>query len=217
MKRYAALTLFALVCAALGGCVDTVFETQPGSAISTCDPQFVGSWRLLPAEPPSNNDELFVIVEPACKRWRFIENGKDDANTENEVHIAFAKVAGKPLVTVKNDEKHDYAHYDPTWRTGYMYLRYVVADGNIKLYPVDDKHVAHLILDGKVKGRTEVITQSPGSTRAEGELHNFVAGNADEMARVAQLDGIFTEAKFFMLKPATAAEIFKGSKDPAQP
>jgi len=217
MKRLVVGLLLVCSCAALSGCVDTVFETQPSGTIGTCDAHFVGQWRLLPAEPSSSNDELFVIVEPACKRWRFIEDAKDDVNTENEVHIAFATVAGKPLVTIKNEEKHEYAHYDHKWRDGYMYLRYVVGDDGIKLFPVDDKRVAHWIIDGKVKGHSEVLTQSPGSTHQEGELHNFVAGNADEMTRVAQLDGIFTEARFFMLKPATTAEIFKGGKDPQQP
>jgi len=34
---------------------------------------------------------------------------------------------------------------------------------------------------------------------------------------VAQLDGIFSESRFFTLKPATTAEIFKGGKDPGNP
>lgn len=211
------LAIAALYVVTLSGCQDTLFENQPGTAVRACDERFVGSWRLLPADPPSNDDALFVIVEPACKRWRFIDNGKDDVNTENEVRVAFADVADKPLVTIRKEEKHEYAHHDSKWRDGYLYLRYVFADGEIKLYPVDDKRVAHWIVDGKIKGRTEAITQSPGSTQRERELHNFVAGDASEMARVAQLDGIFTEARFFTLKSATAAEIFKDGKDPEHP
>lgn len=211
------LAIAALCIFTLAGCQDTLFENQPGTAIKACDEHFVGSWRLLPADPPSNSDELFVIVEPGCKRWRFIDNGKDDVNTENEVRIAFADVANKPLVTIKNEEKHEYAHYDPKWHDGYMYLRYAFADGKIRLYPVDDKRVAHWIVDGKIKGRTETITQSPGSTQREGELHNFVSGDRDEMARVARFDGIFTETRFFTLIPVTTAEIFKGGNDPEHP
>jgi hypothetical protein len=216
MKRFAALCVAASL---LSGCVYSVFEAQPSATVNVCDERFVGAWRLLPADPPSNNDELFVIVTPGCKRWRFIDNGKDDANTENEVHVAFAEVAGKPLVTVKQDAKKDtnYASRDHQWSDGYIYLRYVFAEGSIKLYPADDKRIAHLIVDGKVKGRTETVTQSPASTRKEGEMHNFIAGNTDEMARVAQLDGVFSESRFFTLKPATTAEIFKDGKDPEHP
>ena len=205
MKSLLLSGTLALLC----GCQDTLFETQPGAAISACDEHFIGSWRLLPADPSSSNDELFVIVEPGCKRWRFIEDGKDDAETEKTVHVAFAHVGDLQLMTVKNDEKHAANDADGRWRDGYLYLRYEFAGDTIRLHRVDDKRVAHWIVDGAIKGRTETITQSPGSTRHEGDLHNFVSGDRDEMARVALLDGIFQANGYYTLKPATTAEIFK--------
>jgi hypothetical protein len=208
MKSFLLLCTLALLC----GCQDTLFETQPGAAISPCDEHFVGSWRLLPADPSSNNEELFVIVEPGCKRWRFIEDGKDDTKTENSVHVAFARVGDLALLTLKEDQPapHD---SQARWCDGYRYLRYEFVDGTIRLHAIDDKRVAHLLIDGGIRGRTERISREPGSQRDSDDLHNFVAGNAKEMARVAQLDGIFRSGGYYTLKPATSTEIFKPAKN----
>ncbi|MBS0569658.1 MAG: hypothetical protein JSS28_03555 [Proteobacteria bacterium] len=190
----------------LCGCQDTLFETQPGTHVAACDARFVGPWRLLPADSEKADDAFFVVVEPQCKRWRFIEDGKDDTKTENSVHVAFARVGDLTLLTLKEDQP---AAHDPQarWSHGYRYLRYEFADATIRLHPVDDKRVAHLIIDGGIHGRTERISREPGSQRGSDDLHNFVAGDAQEMARVAQLDGIFRSGGYYILKPATAAEI----------
>ncbi|HST27223.1 MAG TPA: hypothetical protein VLK26_02505 [Rudaea sp.] len=210
MKSLLLLGALALLC----GCQDTFFETQPGTRITACDERFVGQWRLLPADPAKADDAFFVVVEPQCKRWRFIEDGKDDIKTENSVHVAFARVGELALLTLKEDQpaSHD---SQARWSDGYRYLRYDFVDGTIRLHAVDDKRVAHLIIDGGIHGRTERISREPGSQRDSDDLHNFVAGDAKEMARVAQLDGIFRSGGYYTLKPATHDEIFKSTGKPA--
>jgi hypothetical protein len=216
MKLLAATLLLSL--GLLTGCKDTIFESQPTEKVSTCDEHFVGKWRLLPVEKKKDDDELFVIVEPACRRWRYIEDGKDDTDTEKTVHVAFAKLGDLPLLTLKIDEKKPSTDSGTRWHTGYQYLRYEFVDKTIRLHPVDNAHVAHLIIDGGVLGRTERISREPGGKGGNSEeLHNFVAGKPDEMARVAKLDGIFSSAEFYTLKPAVDAEIFKAASQPAKP
>jgi len=212
------LPLLALA-AVTSGCTDTVFESQPSDSVASCDTHFVGKWRLLSSDSKDKNDRLFVIVDPDCKRWHFIEDGKEDESIARTTHFAFAQVGGKPLLTVKVDpEKKNENDAQARWHDGYFYFRYEFADQEIHLHAVDDRRVAHLIIDDKIQGRSERVSKQPGSARSgNSELHNFVAGKPEEMARVAQLDGVFADADVYVLKPASKAEIFKRSKLSAKP
>jgi hypothetical protein len=228
-----AVTALLLCTAALSGCKDTTFEAPPSDTVSACDAQFVGKWRLLASDDKRGDDDAYyVIVERGCKRWRFIEDGKDDAKTEQTVHLSFAKAGDVPLLLVRMDpEKSSATDAHARWSNGYMYLRYEAAEKTLRLHPVDNAHMAHLIVDGAVSGRTERITREPGDksaretnekelrlkSTAHDELHNFVAGDSAEMARVAQLENIFDAHDFYTLKPATDAEIFRAKKKPAKP
>lgn len=207
--------LLALWCAAmLSGCVETLFESQPAETMAACDPHFVGKWRVEPTDNKDSNDEMFLIVERQCRRWRFIEDGKEDEKLEKTTHVAFGNVAGQALLTVKADPDKP-GDNDP-WRVGYYYFRYDLADKTIHLRGVDDRRVAHLIVDGKVFGRTQRVSREPGDQRASAdgsnELHNFVAGGSAEMARVVQIEGLFADHDAYVLKPARDAEIFKAAK-----
>jgi len=210
------IAMLVLLAATLGGCTDTLFESPPGDNVSSCDKHFVGNWRVLATDDKDKNkdSEMFLIVEPQCKRWRFIEDGKEDEKLAKTTHIAFGNVGGKALLTVKVDEDKPAA--DSRWRNGYYFLSYTFADKTIRLRGVDDKRIAHRIIDGSVLGRTERVSREPGDKRSGGsgssELHNFVAGDPAEMARVAQLEDVFADADTYLLKPASKAEIFKARK-----
>jgi len=209
-----------LLAGLLSGCVDTLFESQPAETVSSCDRRFEGRWRVLPADSKNQDDELFLIVDPQCKHWHFLEDGKEDEKLARTTHIAFASVAGKALLTVKVDpDAKDAGAADARWRDGYYYFRYEFADKSIHLRGVDDHRVAHLIIDGDIQGRTERVSREPADRRggSSSELHNFVAGKPDEMARVVQLDGVFGAADAYVLKPATRAEISRSAKKPAKP
>lgn len=209
-----------LLAGILSGCVDTLFESQPGENVAACDRHFVGTWRMQATDSKDADEELFLIVDPECKRWRFIEDGKEDEKLEKTTHLAFATVAGKSLLTVKVDQDSKDAHNaDAKWRDGYYYLRYEISDKTIRLQAVDDQRIAHMIIDGKMQGRTERVSREPGDKRGgtSSELHNFIAGNPAEMARVAQLDGVFADADAYILKPATRADISRSAKKPAKP
>lgn len=180
--RFAAT--LCLVCTALCGCVDTVFESLPGKNISQCDQRFAGKWRLSNSKKDVEGDKnLFVVIVPDCKAMHFLEHGKDDTGTDTKTHIAFASIGTKSILAVKFDEND--THTNKTdWSNGYHYFLYDIHKGEIRLRGVDDVQVAHLIIDGKVQGRTEKISKRPGG-RTEGDgltLHNYVAGNAEAMA-----------------------------------
>lgn len=166
-----------------------------------------------------NNDQLFVVVDPACKAFHFIENGKGDPESESKTHLAFAKVGQKSILTVKIDVDQNIDEKGRKWRDGYRYFLYEIRDKEIRLHQVDDKQVAHMIIDDKILGRTENISRSPGGGRSPhgDELSNFVVGKPDDLARVAQMPGIFTKS-YLTLKPATQGEISKSEKaSPSNP
>lgn len=157
---------------------------------------------------PKDDEKLFIQVEPDCRALHLFENGKDDTETDAKTHLAFASVGAKSILAVKfdNDQSPDDR---ADWSNGYHYFLYDVRNGEIRLRPADDTRAAHLIIDGKLQGRTEKISKYPGGrTRGDGlTLHNYIAGNADAMAKAVELRGIFADAPYFRLKPATDAEI----------
>jgi hypothetical protein len=211
MKLAAAL---CLVTAALCGCVDTIFESLPGKNISPCDQRFVGKWRLVGNEKERKNDEnLFIVVDADCKALHLFEDGKDDTDTDAKTHLTFASVSAKSVLAVKFDDDGQHTE-KPDWSNGYHYFLYDLHKGEIHLRAADDKQVARLIVDGKLQGRTEAISKNPGG-RTEGEgmsLHNYVAGDAEAMAKAVEVRGIFADAPYLTLKPATDAEISASAK-----
>ena len=209
-----AAAMLCLAAVALSGCVDTVFESQPGRHISQCDQRFVGTWQLLSQEKDRKDDEkLFLAIEPGCKTLHLFENGKDDTETDAKTHLAFASVGAKSILTVKFDS--DQSHTDKVdWSNGYYYFLYDVRNNEIRLRPANDARVAHLIIDGNLQGRTEKISKMPGGQRSgDGMmLHSYVAGDAEAMAKAVELGGVFAEPPYFILKPATDAEILAPTK-----
>jgi hypothetical protein len=215
--RAAFASIAMLITGLLSGCAETLFESTPGNKIVSCDQHFVGAWRLGTSDKSDgmNADKLFVIVDPACKAFHFIENGKGDPESESKTHIAFAKVGQESILTLKIDIDRNSDEKERKWRDGYRYFLYEIRDKEIQLHPVDDKQVAHMIIDDKILGRTENISRSPGGGRpSHGDmLSNFVVGKPDDLARVAQMSGIFTKP-YLTLKPATQDEISKSEKAP---
>jgi hypothetical protein len=215
VTKLAVVVALLLCTALLGGCEDTTFEAQPSREMASCDPGFVGHWHLVDSDHRKENDaddEMFVIAEPGCARWRFIEKGEDDEKTNKNTHLSFGKVARQRILAVKLDDDTPAADTQGSrWKNGYLYFRYEFRGDSIELYPVDDVAVARLILDEKIQGRTEKVSAEPGAKRRThgSELHNFVAGTPDDMARAVQMRGIFQNKKHFVLKPATEAEIFR--------
>ncbi|WP_330888587.1 hypothetical protein [Rudaea sp.] len=191
-----------------------MFESLPGKHISQCDPHFVGKWRLLSQDTDRKDDKsLFLVVEPGCMALHLFENGKDDTETDRQTHLAFASVGTKSLLAVKFD--NDKSHTDKVdWSNGFHYFLYDLSNHEIRLRPADDVAVAHLIIDGKLQGRTEKISAEPGGQHRNhgSELHNYVAGDSEAMAKAVELGGVFADTPYFTLKPATDAEISASAK-----
>jgi len=201
----------------LGGCVETVFESTAGSDVKACDAQFVGNWRVLPADGSAKDQALFIVVDAGCKTLHFVEDGKEDADMAKKTHVSFAKVGERSVLMAKID--NDTKGPDAKWSEGYHYFLYERRGDEIRLRPVDDKQVAHLIIDGKLFGHVEKISRRPGDPSANRDddrratLRNYVAGKPEDMAQAVGVDGVFAAEPSHILKSASRAEMSKAAKD----
>jgi hypothetical protein len=136
----------------LAGCEATTFQNPP-LAESACDARLVGDW-LSVADSDSNDTpgEVELQIDKACS-LSMIEHKKngDEGGDATLLHVG-------------RDGAQDYFWLDATWAfkraqsnqpapAGDVYvLRYVVRDKEMQLYTIDDRAVAHRILDDELKG-----------------------------------------------------------------
>ncbi len=191
MKLASCLGL-TLVFLSLAGCVETRFESPLGDNIETCDVRWKGLWTGVedaPIDSDSNtsafhvndNCEFTVIEQPEkggpLKRvhvpLNYVHAGGND-------YIIVADSAVKGLVKLKPPHA-----VDPVPEKSFFYMRYRMHGDRIDLYQVDSKHLAKLIVDGKLDGTVD---------KSANDLHVFVHGNRTQMLNLVHRESVF-EAK----------------------
>ncbi|MBN8481964.1 MAG: hypothetical protein J0L88_10295 [Xanthomonadales bacterium] len=176
---------------ALGGCEVTRFESLPGDHVERCDARWVGNWRLAADDDDDANDLAYVSVNSDCSGIRTVENGK--VADSPEVKLQFARVGRMNIVAVLLADQKSVSKEDPGRSPGFHYFRYEAGRDRISLHAVDDRRVADLIINGKLRGSVKFDSQGPqGRKPPHGStLENFVAGDTAAMARAVQQRGVF--------------------------
>jgi hypothetical protein len=188
MKLASCLGL-ALTFLSLAGCVETRFESPLGDNIETCDARWKGLWTGVedaPVDRDSNtsafhvndNCEFTVLDQPekggALKRvhvpLNYVHAGGND-------YIVVADSAVKGLVTLKPPHG-----VDPAPEKSFFFMRYRVRGDRIELYQVDSKHLAKLIVDGKLDGSVD---------KSANDLHVFVHGSRAQMLDLVHRESVF--------------------------
>ncbi|HNR91130.1 MAG TPA: hypothetical protein PKO41_01775 [Dokdonella sp.] len=184
-----ALTLLLV----LAGCVETRFESLPGDQVERCDARWVGNWRFVSSEDKREaaDDAVFIAIGAGCRDIRVFEKGKQDDDLTADLH--FARVDRMRILAVQLIEQKDKGKAKGEWDGGYHYFRYDTRANRIDMYAVDHDRVAHLLIDGKLRGRVEMVSQRPGVHRQSHgrSQENFVAGDASAMVEVVRKPGIF--------------------------
>ena len=159
-------TLVAAMALALGACQMTTFEAAPLAA-SPCDPALAGDW-LSQDEDPAKNGEVVLRMDDACQLVL-------QTTTKDGVRTG----APTPLHLGQHG-LYRYAWVDARWAmaqfeedhvppAGDVYLLRIASDGDrVTLWTINDKAVAHAIIDGTLQG--EVASRNR-------ELFNRLAGN----------------------------------------
>ncbi len=189
MMRFVVLSIaFAL----LAGCVQTRFESLPGDQVEACDARWVGNWRVVITGEDDDPDELHASIGADCNEIRLFEDGK--ADDKNDARLHFAKVGNLSVLAVQIlDDKHDKAEASADKQPdGYHYFRYVARARQIDLHAIDHERVAHLLVDGKLRGSIELNSQGTRAKRPRHDtLDNFVAGDPSAMAKAVRSRGLF--------------------------
>ena len=165
--RYFPLAL--LIC--IGGCTATTFQNPP-LAESTCDSHMVGDW-LSVADSGSNDTpgEVELKIDATCG-LSMIEHKKDGDVVGDAIAMHFGR-----------DGSQDYFWLDAAWAFkraqslepapagDYYVLRYSIHDMELQLFTIDDRAVAHRILDDQLKGEIH---------KTEGTLVNRLTGTVTQ-------------------------------------
>lgn len=163
----------------LAGCQATTFQNPPVAELA-CDSQLVGNWFSV-ADSDSNDTpgEVELRIDKACS-LSMIEHKKDGdvSGDTTKLHVG-------------RDGAQDYFWLDAAWAfkraqstepapAGDVYvLRYAIRDKELQLFSIDDRAIAHRILDDELKGevhKTEgtLVNRLTGTVSPE-QLHGKIA------------------------------------------
>lgn len=180
MNSARCFSLALLVC--MAGCTATTFQNPP-LAEGSCDSHMVGDW-LSVADSASNDTpgEVELKIDTTCS-LTMIEHKKDGDVVGDATAMHFG-----------HDMAQDYFWLDALWAfkraqslepapAGDVYvLRYNILDKELQLFTIDDRTVAHRILDDQLKGeihKTEstLVNRLTGTVTAEQLRSKIVFGD----------------------------------------
>ena len=135
----------------LVGCVSTTFE-HPPVAERNCDAALVGDWRYV--QPVDEKSVVQLVIGKTCRLLMLNHpGGATDRDEPTQLHVGM-------------DEQQGYLWVDAGWAIrlassdeptipGDVYvLRYSLHDGKLELQTLNDKAIAHRIIDNDLPGET---------------------------------------------------------------
>lgn len=173
---------------AIGGCVETRFESTPGDHIEACDVRWKGLWVDASETPTRDDGDLAFLVDDDC-RFHLLERPEKDGPFK-PVHI--------PLNFV-HDGDHDYVVVADNQLAGVVKLaavhgvkpipgksffiaRYRVRGDRLEIDTVDSQRAAHMVIDELLGGTVD---------RSPNELHVFVRGDRARVLEILRTQPIF--------------------------
>ena len=215
MKRAMRAVSIRAVCAAgliaaLGGCVETRFESPLGDNIETCDVQWKGLW----ADPDSTDEASAIYVDDDC---RFIVlDQPEKGGTIKQIHVPmnYVHADGKDYIVIADtslkglvDLKPPFG-VDPVPEKAFFFARYQIRGDRLEVSQVDSERVAKLVIDGKLEGTV---------SKSGNDLHVFVRGNRAHMLEIVRTQSIFqTKAQTKLVRRKQSVDEFEQSGIHAQ-
>lgn len=173
---------------ALGGCVETRFESTPGDHIEACDVRWKGLWVDASEAETRDDGDLAFVVDDDC-RFQLLERPEKDGPFK-PVHI--------PLNFV-HDGDHDYVVVADNQLAGVVKLaavhgikpmpaksffiaRYRIRGDHLEIDTVDAQRAAHMVIEDALDGTVD---------RSPNELHVFVRGDRARVLDIVRTKPIF--------------------------
>jgi hypothetical protein len=200
--------LAACAVLALGGCIETRFESPIGDNIETCDAGWKGLWvdtDEAKRDRPEASGAAFYVND-ACE---FIVLDQPEPNGAlkqihvpvNYVHadrrsyLVVADVAVKGLAELKPPHG-----ITPVPDKSFFFARYVLRGDRLEIYPVDSARTAKLVIDGKLDGTVD---------KTQNELHVYVRGTRANMLEIVRTQPIFDDKPFALQRSRQSLEDYE--------
>lgn len=176
---------------ALAACTETRFESPPGDEIVACDPAWKGLWVDASKNRSSDEpDELAFLVDQECRFLMLERPEKDGPPKQIHIPLNFVHDRGKHYLVVADNQlgetvKLDPVHgIEPAPAKSFFIARYQVDHDHLRIWQVDSKRTAHLVIDDALDGTVD---------RTHNELHVFIHGDRNKVLEIVRKQTIFEE------------------------
>ena len=147
LRACGAATAFLL----LVGCVSTTFE-HPPVAERTCDAALVGDWRYV--RPVDEKGEVKLVIGKTCRLLMLNHlGGATDRDEPTQLHLGMDEQQGYLWVDAGWATRSASSH-EPTIPGDVYVLRYNLHGDKLELQTLNDKAIAHRIIDDDLPGET---------------------------------------------------------------
>lgn len=174
----------ALSAIALGGCVETRFESPLGGRQESCDARWKGLW----IGPDPDDQSAAVYVDTTCNLFVIDKPAADKPVRRVELPVRYKQVDGRDYLSVEAAAFKELADLDPPYAIepapahAYFFARYTISGDRLEIDMVNSKRVAQLVIDDKIDGTV-------GKSR--NGLHVFVRGDPARMLEIVRSEPIF--------------------------
>lgn len=189
MKKRILGGVFALL--VLAACSETRFESTPGDNIEACDPAWKGLWVDASANAAkSEPDELGFRVDQECRFLLLERPEKDGPPKEIHIPLNFVHDQGKDYLVIADNQLAEVVDLaaihgiNPAPQKSFFIARYELVDDRLRVYPVDAKRAANLVIDAVLDGTVDA---------GKNQLHVYIQGDRAKVLDIVRHNRIFAE------------------------
>ncbi len=187
------LRTFTCLCAflAMAACTETRFESTPGDQVLACDPAWKGLWVDASTDASTSEpDELAFRVDQECRFFMLERPEKDGPPKEIHIPVNYVHDRDKHYLVIADDQLGDVVDLpalhgiNPVPKKSFFIARYEFAQDRLRIYPVDSKRTANLVIDDVLDGTVD---------SSKKQLHVYVQGDRAKVLDIVRDKKIFDD------------------------
>ncbi|MEO8010239.1 MAG: hypothetical protein ABI650_01200 [Dokdonella sp.] len=184
----------------IGGCVETRFESTPGSVIESCDERWKGLWLDVSEKAPIDGADVAFLVDESC-RLQWLERPEKNGPVK-AVHIPinFVRDGAHDYVVVADNQISAVVDLpkvhgvDPQPAKSFLIARYRLRDDRLEIDAIDSRRVARLVVDNVLDGSVD---------SRRNELHVYVRGDRARILEILRTQPVFSDQPSARLERST--------------
>lgn len=182
---------------ALSACQTTIVEHLPQGAKTECPAAVFGAWIAVEDDGQDASD-FGLLVHRDCT---LESRGTEGAHPSRPPlpHLQFFSAAGKDLAFIATPDAYELGEVKPddtsNAKAGFMLFAWQRHGDLLELQAPDHRHVANLIVNGAVHGRTQWNNEDQLAS-----VYNFLAGDEAAIAQLLLHTDLFGDVKVTRLR-----------------